>query len=167
MIVRARETNRRRFARVERTAKVKHAVRYSQSTCGLAATTPASHAQGRQFDPGQVYGSWQNASVNGRAHYLCKNPRAFLCIENGRARSVFAFWKQTLEVMGIPTAIMRRVASDLWWPRRSGRVKDFQPKALRQVWKSQPTIRIACFALRHAFETLLLGSRAWLARAHC
>ena len=27
----------------------------SQSICGLAATTPASHAEGRQFDLGQVY----------------------------------------------------------------------------------------------------------------
>ena len=27
----------------------------SQSTCGLVAMTSASHAEGRQFDPGQVY----------------------------------------------------------------------------------------------------------------
>ena len=26
-----------------------------QSTCGLVAMTSASHAEGRQFDPGQVY----------------------------------------------------------------------------------------------------------------
>jgi hypothetical protein len=25
------------------------------STCGLVAMTSASHAEGRQFDPGQVY----------------------------------------------------------------------------------------------------------------
>ena len=30
-----------------------------QSTCGLVATTSASRAEGRQFDPGQVYGSQQ------------------------------------------------------------------------------------------------------------
>ena len=28
-----------------------------QSTCGLVAMTSASHAEGRQFDPGQVYAS--------------------------------------------------------------------------------------------------------------
>ena len=27
----------------------------SQGTCGLVAMTSASHAEGRQFDPGQVY----------------------------------------------------------------------------------------------------------------
>ena len=27
----------------------------SQSTCGLVAMTSASHDEGRQFDPGQVY----------------------------------------------------------------------------------------------------------------
>ena len=27
----------------------------SQSTCGLVAMTSAAHAEGRQFDPGQVY----------------------------------------------------------------------------------------------------------------
>ena len=27
----------------------------NKSTCGLAAMTSASHAEGRQFDPGQVY----------------------------------------------------------------------------------------------------------------
>ena len=27
----------------------------SASTCGLVAMTSASHAEGRQFDPGQVY----------------------------------------------------------------------------------------------------------------
>ena len=73
MIIRARETDRRRFLRVERSAKLKQAVRYPQSTCGLVAMTSASHAEGRQFDPGQVYGSWQNMSVIGRARYLCQN----------------------------------------------------------------------------------------------
>ena len=29
--------------------------RSNQSTCGLVAMTSASHAEGRQFDPGQVY----------------------------------------------------------------------------------------------------------------
>ena len=28
---------------------------FSTSTCGLVAMTSASHAEGRQFDPGQVY----------------------------------------------------------------------------------------------------------------
>ena len=28
-----------------------------QGTCGLVAMTSASHAEGRQFDPGQVYAS--------------------------------------------------------------------------------------------------------------
>ena len=27
----------------------------ARSTCGLVAMTSASHAEGRQFDPGQVY----------------------------------------------------------------------------------------------------------------
>ena len=31
-----------------------------QSTCGLVAMTSASHAKGRQFDPGQVYFMLQN-----------------------------------------------------------------------------------------------------------
>ena len=29
--------------------------RVLQSTCGLVAMTSAQHAEGRQFDPGQVY----------------------------------------------------------------------------------------------------------------
>ena len=33
------------------------------STCGLVAMTSASHAEGRQFDPGQVYGLSSYASV--------------------------------------------------------------------------------------------------------
>ena len=32
-----------------------HGIAYSQSSCGLVAMTSASHAEGRQFDPGQVY----------------------------------------------------------------------------------------------------------------
>jgi hypothetical protein len=28
---------------------------FNTSTCGLVAMTSASHAEGRQFDPGQVY----------------------------------------------------------------------------------------------------------------
>ena len=31
-----------------------------QSTCGLVAMTSASHAEGRQFDPGQVYFMLEN-----------------------------------------------------------------------------------------------------------
>ena len=30
------------------------------STCGLVAMTSASHAEGRQFDPGQVYWTCQS-----------------------------------------------------------------------------------------------------------
>ena len=32
-----------------------------QGTCGLVAMTSASHAEGRQFDPGQVYASAQQS----------------------------------------------------------------------------------------------------------
>ena len=32
-----------------------YARKIGQSTCGLVAMTSASHAEGRQFDPGQVY----------------------------------------------------------------------------------------------------------------
>ena len=34
-------------------------IAHSQSSSGLVAMTSASHAEGRQFDPGQLYGIWQ------------------------------------------------------------------------------------------------------------
>ena len=34
-------------------------VQVQRSTCGLVAMTSASHAEGRQFDPGQVYALWR------------------------------------------------------------------------------------------------------------
>ena len=40
-----------------------------RSTCGLVAMTSASHAEGRQFDPGQVYipyGLWQGSCVSSK-----------------------------------------------------------------------------------------------------
>ena len=40
-----------------------------QSTCGLVAMTSASHAEGRQFDPGQVYFLWVKS-----------NPLFFACL---------------------------------------------------------------------------------------
>ena len=36
-------------------AKIGHGAQQRQGTCGLVAMTSASHAEGRQFDPGQVY----------------------------------------------------------------------------------------------------------------
>ena len=38
-------------------------IAYSQSSCGLVAMTSASHAEGRQFDPGQLYCAWQVAGA--------------------------------------------------------------------------------------------------------
>ena len=35
----------------------------SNGTCGLVAMTSASHAEGRQFDPGQVYTYLSNVAV--------------------------------------------------------------------------------------------------------
>ena len=36
------------------------------STCGLVAMTSASHAEGRQFDPGQVYAYLSDVAVERR-----------------------------------------------------------------------------------------------------
>ena len=49
---------------------------YSQSSCGLVAMTPASHAEGCQFDPGQLYcslaGDWAKGSGSCQMHiYGC------------------------------------------------------------------------------------------------
>ena len=44
------ETEHRRTAGAERTGRLK-----LLRTCGLVAMTSASHAEGRQSDPGQVY----------------------------------------------------------------------------------------------------------------
>ena len=38
-------------------------IAYPQSSCGLVAMTSASHAEGRQFDPGQLYCAWQVAGA--------------------------------------------------------------------------------------------------------
>ena len=40
-----------------------HDIAYPQSSCGLVAMTSASHAEGHQFDPGQLYCAWQVAGA--------------------------------------------------------------------------------------------------------
>ena len=47
------------------------AKRQNRSTCGLVAMTSAPHAEGRQFDPGQVYRSTTN-------QYTCVSSRKLL-----------------------------------------------------------------------------------------
>ena len=42
----------------------------SQSTCGLVAMTSASHAEGRQFDPGQVYFSFNSQPMGRQAYFV-------------------------------------------------------------------------------------------------
>ena len=58
-----------------------------RSTCGLVAMTSAQHAEGRQFDPGQVYAHcprWRQQTA------LCHMPRSFathmllLCVPQSR-----------------------------------------------------------------------------------
>ena len=51
-------------------------IAYPQSSCGLVAMTSASHAEGRQFDPGQLYcslaGDWAKGSGSCQMHiYGC------------------------------------------------------------------------------------------------
>ena len=38
-------------------------IAYSQSSCGLVAMAPASHAENRQFGPGQLHCAWQVAGA--------------------------------------------------------------------------------------------------------
>ena len=54
------------------------------STCGLVAMTSASHAEGRQFDPGQVYSRDRCAK---ELHTLLN--KCYLCVvlERGTAKS--------------------------------------------------------------------------------
>ena len=42
----------------------------ARSTCGLVAMTSASHAEGRQFDPGQVYDSSDSSQTSSCPHRL-------------------------------------------------------------------------------------------------
>ena len=51
----------------------------TQSMCGLVAMTPATHAEGRQFDPGQMKNSFtERMSAHRRAYYLSEPSRARL-----------------------------------------------------------------------------------------
>ena len=62
-----------------------HAARRSTTcTCGLVAMTSASHAEGRQFDPGQVYSRDRCAK---ELHTLLN--KCYLCVvlERGTAKS--------------------------------------------------------------------------------
>ena len=44
------------------------------STCGLVAMTSASHAEGRQFDPGQVYMSMSLVKAQGATRSSAQQP---------------------------------------------------------------------------------------------
>ena len=63
----------------------------SRSTCGLVAMTSASHAEGRQFDPGQVYFGASSLLFAFRItseRFLCQNSTVGSLQMQSRARHI-------------------------------------------------------------------------------